>query len=152
MTLYRDQLPDAFAYYEGQGLRLDGRGAWRTTACAFHGGSDSMRVHVRSGAFVCMAGCGARGGDVLAYQMAVAGQSFIEAARALGAWSGDGTPAPTRPRALSAHDALACIETELNVVTVVISDARRGLLLSDADWARFLDAAARINFLAEVAI
>jgi hypothetical protein len=45
----RDNLPDPIAYFEGEGLKLDGRGKWRTTECRFHGGSDSMRVNTASG-------------------------------------------------------------------------------------------------------
>jgi hypothetical protein len=52
MTFIRDNLPDAASYFEGQGLTLTGpRSAkWRTTRCEFHGGSDSMRVNIASGA------------------------------------------------------------------------------------------------------
>jgi len=40
----KSRLPDPVTYFEGQGLKLLGRGGWRTTKCLFHGGSDSMRV------------------------------------------------------------------------------------------------------------
>ena len=86
MGFDRTLLPDPPAFYEATGLRLDGRGKWRTTACAFHDGSDSMRVNLQTGAFVCMAGCGARGGDVLAYHMALHGGDEVLAAKGLGAW------------------------------------------------------------------
>jgi hypothetical protein len=148
MAFDRERLPDPTAYFQGQGLRLIGCGEWRTTACVFHDGSDSMRVNTRTGAFVCMAGCGAKGGDVVAYQMAVHGQGFVEAARQLGAWVADGNPRPVRPRGFSPRDALGCIEEELNVCVIVISDARQGLLPSDDDWRRFLSAASRIGFIA----
>ena len=62
MTFDRRNLPDPVAFYESHGLKLTGRGKWRTTSCTFHGGSDSMRVNTETGAFACMAGCGARGG------------------------------------------------------------------------------------------
>ena len=65
MGFDRRNLPDAVGYYESEGLKLTGRGKWRTTECKFHGGSNSMRVNVATGAFRCM-NCGARGGDVLA--------------------------------------------------------------------------------------
>ena len=94
-----DRLPDPASYFESQGLKLTGpRSAkWKTTECAFHGGSDSMRVNVHSGGWVCMA-CGAKGGDVLAYQMAAHGLEFVDAAKALGAWVDDGRPhTPQRP-------------------------------------------------------
>lgn len=53
MTFDRTRLPEAVHYFESQGLTLKGRGEWRTTACTFHDGSDSMRVNVRSGAHGC---------------------------------------------------------------------------------------------------
>ncbi len=101
-TFVKHNLPSPQAYYEAEGLVLQPGGQrWRTTRCEFHGGSDSMRVHLGSGAFVCMAGCGARGGDVLAYHMAAHGMGFVEAAKALGRVAGaaragqwPGPPAP----------------------------------------------------------
>ena len=79
-------LPEPLAYFESVGLEPKGKGVWRTTASDFHGGSESMRINTRSGYFVCMAGCGARGGDVVAYEMTRNGLGFVEAAKALGAW------------------------------------------------------------------
>jgi hypothetical protein len=85
----RELLPDPLIYYEANGLTLKGprNASWKTTECRFHGGSDSMRIKVATGAFICM-NCGARGGDVVAYQMAAYCLSFLEAAKQLGAWSG----------------------------------------------------------------
>lgn len=94
MSFDRTRLPDPEGFYLAAGLELTGRGRWRTTRCEFHGGSDSMRINLQSGAFVCMAGCGAKGGDVLAYRMAAAGEDFQTAARALGAWVDDGQLCP----------------------------------------------------------
>lgn len=85
-------LPEPLAYYESIGLVLKGKGDWRTTACGLHGGSDSMRINVKRGGFICMAGCVARAGDVLAYEMARTGVGFVEAAKALGAWVGPSEP------------------------------------------------------------
>lgn len=144
----RDALPNAQGYFEQRGWVLEGRGTWRTTRCDFHGGSDSMRINVRSGGWCCMA-CGAKGGDVLAFHMQHNGMDFVQAARDLGAWSGD--RAPMRPRApagLSDRDALELAVFELRVVMIVLSDARRGLLPSEPDWQRFLHAVGRIERLA----
>lgn len=113
----RERLPDPEAYYtEVAGLRFrERRGVWRTTSCAFHGGSDSMRVNLRSGAWCCMS-CGASGGDVLAYHMRAHGLDFVEAARQLGAWIDDsGGPIirrDRRPAGLSAADALALMRAD----------------------------------------
>jgi DNA primase len=85
----RERLPAATEYYAEIGLRLLGRGAWRSTSCPFHDDAHpSLRVNVESGAFRCMA-CGAHGGDVLAFHRLRTGKRFVDAARELGAWVGD---------------------------------------------------------------
>lgn len=154
MTLLRERLPEPQEYFTSQGLELVGRGAWRTTRCAFHGGSDSMRVNLRSGGFCCMAGCGARGGDVLAYHMAAQGLGFVEAARALGAWQDDPASAPQgpqrrRPCGLPAREALALLRDDALVVAVAAGNLARGVVLSEADRQRLLEGAARIQRIAD---
>ena len=74
MSFDRNQLPDALTYFENRGLTLKGppSAKWKSTACNFHGGSDSMRVNMASGAWVCMS-CDAKGGDVLSYEMQASG-------------------------------------------------------------------------------
>lgn len=82
----RALLPSPSEYYARIGLSLIGRGAWRTARCPFHADTrPSLRVHVESGAYKCMA-CGAHGGDVLAFERMRTGKGFGEAARELGAW------------------------------------------------------------------
>lgn len=151
MGLDRTLLPEPLNYYEDTaGLTFrERRGKWRTTSCAFHGGSDSMRINTASGAFACMAGCGARGGDVLAYQMAVTGEDFIAAAKALGAWVDDGRPAPTRPTPLPARDALQILAAEANLVAVAAGNVAHGVALTQVDFDRLLQAAARIIVIGE---
>jgi len=151
MSFDRNLLPDPASYYEAQGLRLTGpRSAkWRTAACSFHGGSDSMRVNVATGAFCCMAGCGARGGDVLAYEMALNGLDFIEAARRLGAWTEDGKmPANTRHAPLSPRAALEVLGFETALCAVVAGNLAKGLKLTEADRKRLLVSAGRIGQIA----
>ncbi len=145
----RDALPDAQTYFEQRGYVLIGQGRWRTTRCCFHGGSDSMRVNLQSGGWCCMA-CGVKGGDVLAFHMQHNGMDFVQAARDLGAWSGD--RAPVRPRApagLSDRDALELAAFELRLAMIVLSDARRGVLPAEPEWQRFLKAVARVERLAQ---
>jgi hypothetical protein len=126
----RERLPDPLTYYTEQaGLVFkERRGRWRTTRCEFHGGSDSMRVNVESGAFCCMS-CGASGGDVLAYHMRLHRMGFVEAARALGAWRSDPrgqlTRIDRRPASLSAADALALIRTDVESLAIEAARAAK---------------------------
>ena len=130
MGFNRDALPEPLGYFEAQGLQFrERRGRWRTTRCDFHGGSDSLRVNVQTGAWCCMS-CNAHGGDVLAYEMAFSGLTFIEAAKALGAWIEDGKPQQhRRPKALPAHEALELIKRETNLVAL---EAARLALVGDS--------------------
>lgn len=83
-----ERLPSPIEYYQQQGVKLTGGGAWRSALCPFHADTEpSLRVRIETGAFRCMA-CGAHGGDLLAFHMLRYGLHFIEAARALGAWEG----------------------------------------------------------------
>ncbi len=151
MGFDKTRLPEPVSYYESQGLAFKERkGKWRTTACNFHGSTDSLRINTDSGAFVCMAGCGARGGDVLAFHMAHAGLDFIAAAKELGAWVEDGQPAPARPAPLPARDALAVLAVEANLVAVAAANVAHGVALSQLDLSRVLQAAGRIHKIVEV--
>ncbi|MDH2229432.1 CHC2 zinc finger domain-containing protein [Delftia tsuruhatensis] len=150
MTFERDRLPDPRSYYEAQGLALSKGKKWVTTACHFHQGSDSMRINLQSGAFVCMAGCGARGGDVLAYHMAVHGLEFIEAAKDLGAWVDDGKQPPTAPAPFTPRQALEVLMTEVNLIAVVAGNIGRGVVLSETERTRLMQAAGRVLRIAEV--
>lgn len=152
MTFERDRLPDPVSYYEGRGLSVPTRGKWFSTRCEFHDGSDSMRVNRESGAYVCMAGCGAKGGDVLAYEMAATGAEFIDAAKALGAWVEDpNRPQTTRrkPLPFSARDALEVLADEATLVAVAAGNVSQGLALSDEDRSRVMSAAGRIRVITE---
>ena len=151
MPFDRRNLPDPISYYESEGLKLTSRGKWRTTACQFHGGSDSMRINTDSGAFACMAGCGARGGDVLAYHMAQHGLEFVEAAKALGAWIEDSKPKTQhKPAPLSPRQALEVLGYEANLVAVFAGNMAQGVHLTVDERKRLLTASNRITRLVEV--
>ena len=151
MTFDPRSKPDPPSYYESEGMRLVGRGKWRTTECRFHDGRATLRVNLESGAFVCMAGCGAKGGDVLAYQMAAHGLEFVEAAKALGCWIYDGQPdRKHKPTPLPPRAALEVLSFEATVVAVAAGNVAHGLVLTEADLARVLAAAQRVTRLAEV--
>jgi hypothetical protein len=149
MSFHRQLLPDVPTYFEARGLKLVGssHARWKTTACVFHGGSDSMRVNTQTGGWCCMA-CDAKGGDLLAYEMKSSGIEFVEAAKGLGAWVEDGNgllntkPAPLPPRA-----ALSVLAFEANLVALAAAHVANGDTLSKADLARVLLAANRISRL-----
>lgn len=150
MTFIRENLPDPVTYFESEGLKLSGKGKWRTTACNFHGGSDSMRVNVTTGAWVCMS-CGEKGGDVLAYEIAVGGADFVAAAKAIGAWVDDGKPyKPQKPTPLSPRAALSAMAFEATLTAIAAGNMAKGVLLTDADRLRLMTAAGRINRMMEV--
>ena len=151
MPFDRAHLPDPTTYFENQGLILKGpRSAkWKTTTCNFHGGSDSLRVNVASGAWVCMS-CGEKGGDVLAYEMKDSGKEFVDAAKALGCWIDDGRqPVATKPTPLSPRLALSVMAFESTLAAVAAGNVANGVALTDADRARLMVAANRINRLVE---
>jgi len=149
MTFDRNLLPEPLAYFESQGLKLSARGKWRTTTCNFHGGSDSMRVNLATGGWVCMS-CGASGGDVLSYEMAASGREFVDAAKALSSWIDDGKrPLSAKPAPLPPRAALQVIGFEATLIAVAGGNLAHGVALTPVDLARVLAAAGRINALVE---
>jgi DNA primase len=85
----RDRLPNPAEYYRERGLKLIGRGEWKSAVCPFHDDNHpSLRVRLDTGGFRCMV-CGAKGGDVLSLHMQRYELAFIEAAKALGAWESE---------------------------------------------------------------
>jgi hypothetical protein len=149
MSFDRSRLPDPQTYYESQGLVLTKGKKWVTTSCTFHGGSDSMRVNLVSGAFSCMAGCGAKGGDVLSYHRALHQGDFISACKDLGCWIDDGKtpPKPPRPTPLSPRDALSLIGYEALLVAGVASSMGKGYQLTQQDRHRLQKACGRIQLV-----
>ena len=85
----RSLLPQPLEYYRDTcNMKLIGTGGeWKTALCPFHDDSQpSLRINIKSGGYKCMV-CEAKGGDVIAFHMARHGLPFIEACKALGAWS-----------------------------------------------------------------
>ena len=149
MGFEREKLPDPVSYFEGIGLTLRGPGKWKTTRCNFHDGSDSMRVNTASGAWVCMA-CGAKGGDVLAYEMQATGTEFVRAAQELGAWVDDGKPPPTtKPAALPPRAALAALAHETSLLFIEAARMTKGYVPTPDDIARMGQAAGTIQLIAQ---
>lgn len=149
MSFDRRRLPEPIQYFEARGLRLSPKGKWRTTSCVFHQGRDSMRVHVATGAWVCMS-CGAKGGDLLAYEIASTGADFVHAAKTLGAWVEDGKPdSRMKATTLPARQALQVLGFEATLTAIAAGNIAHGVTLTDADRARLMKAANRINRLVE---
>lgn len=151
MSFDRTRLPDPASYFDVQEMHLIGptSAKWKTTACKFHGGSDSMRVNTHSGGWICMA-CEVKGGDVLAYHMQANALGFVEAARALGAWADDGRPAGAqRPAPLPPRAALEVLAFEAMFAALAASNIARGVKLSADDLSRLMVAAARITRISE---
>ncbi len=148
MGFERDRLPDAVSYFENQGLALKGPGKLKTTRCNFHDGSDRMRINTASGAWVCM-NCGAKGGDVLAYEMQSTGTEFVQAAQELGAWVDDGRPpATTKPTSLPPRAALEVLAFETMIVALMAADMVKGNAPAREDLKRLHTAVGRIQALA----
>ena len=154
MPFHKEMLPEAQSYFEGRGLPLVGpkSSPWRTTRCEFHGGSDSMRLNVREGFWKCMS-CDRKGDSVLSYEMAITGSDFVEAAKALGAWTDNPNAQATARRKpiLSLRDSLAVIQQEMLIIVVTAGNVRFGVTLTDDDYSRVLLAGNRILTFVEEA-
>lgn len=146
----REQLPDPLAYFDAEGVPLRGPGTWKTGPCHFHGGSDSLRVNVKSGGWCCM-NCMVKGGDVLAYAMQRHGLEFAEAARTLGAYVDDDRPhqGQDKPTTLSARAAMELAALDLQIALLVMSDVRAGQVPNDVDWQSFIGCTSRVAALAQ---
>jgi len=131
----REQLPDPLAYFDGEGVPLKGPGTWRTGPCHFHGGSDSLRVNIKTGGFMCM-NCMVKGGDVLAYVMQRHGLEFVQAARSLGAYADDGKvhQGQDKPTTLSARAAMELAAHDTMTAALVLSDVLHDRKVIAADW------------------
>jgi hypothetical protein len=83
-----ERLPPASPYYVKQfpGLKPGKMRLWVSVRCCFHEDTQpSLRLHLISGAFRCFA-CGAKGGDVLAFQQLRYNMTFRAAVSFFGAW------------------------------------------------------------------
>lgn len=148
MTFDRTLLPDSVTYFKNQGLTLKvPRSAKRkTTSYNFHDGSDSMRVNVATGAWLCMMSCGEKGGDVLACEIKDGSREFVDAAKALSCWVDDGRPSVfTKPAPLSPCLALSVLAFESTLAAVADGNVANRVTLTNADRARLMVAAKRIN-------
>lgn len=151
MSFQRHLLPNAMSYFEEQGLKITGskKGKWFTTECHFHGGSDSMRVNQATGGWVCMA-CGAKGGDLISYEMHLTGDDFITAAKRLGAWINDGTSSESnKPLPFSKGLALEVLNIEANHVLIAAENVAYGVVLTDVDIEQLRLSAVRIRTVVE---
>lgn len=164
-SVNRSLLPDPVDYYTNVArVHLSAKGKWRTCRC-FNCDRNAMRVETVSGGFVCMAACGAKGGDVLSYHMALNGLSFVDAAKDLGVYADDGKPCigPVRPAQPTGRALLQLAADDLYRCASVLSTVRAVLLeypglkvamegrLTGSDIDDYMQAAGRVIYLAGVA-
>jgi DNA primase len=132
----RDRVPDWLTYADMHGIKVEGRGTWRSILCDFHDDTHaSLRINTKSGGWRCMS-CATSGGDTLSHLMQRSGLSFAEAAKDLGAWEGNSTPTGReKPRSLPARDALQLVKEDLHIAYLVISDTVKGIPPNHIDLA-----------------
>jgi hypothetical protein len=84
----RDALPSPIDYYRVyfSHLPTQTNREWINVACCFHDDKNpSLSLNLKSGGFYCF-GCGAKGGDIVAFHMQHYGIPFVEAITFFGAW------------------------------------------------------------------
>ena len=150
MSRMNGQCPDPVEYFERLGVvSKGGRSPWRTTACQFHGGSDSLRFRSDTGGWVCMA-CGVKGGSVVDHYMQLHCCSYAEAAQALGIRCEQiQGGARSKRSVLPARDALGALRFEAHLVAMAALNLARGTTLKPVDLERLLKAAGRIQLISE---
>lgn len=85
----RELLPDPADYYARHLHALRFHGDWGSARCPFHDDKNpSLSVNRVHGGFFCH-GCGAKGGDVLAFHQRLNNLDFVAAAADLGAWGAE---------------------------------------------------------------
>ena len=145
MTFIRERIPDAQSYFANMGLVLTGKGKWRTTECQFHNGSDSLRVNVETGGWICMS-CAAKGGDAVAHHMQLHGLDFAATCALLGCWQNDGKPyRPQKPKSLQPRDALESLRLETMLILITTGDYTAGRAVSTSERNRLVTAVGRIQ-------
>lgn len=148
MSFNRDLLPDPATYFENNGHSLFRKTAkgFRTD-CTIHGGTNpNLSVARDSGAFFCFS-CGAKGGNVLDYEMQATGCDFVTAAKTLNAWVDDDKPSDYKPSRVNARDMLQVLAHECNIAAMTVADVAAGKPISIIDKELFLVSAGRINLV-----
>jgi hypothetical protein len=143
MLIFENQ-PDPITYFESLGHKFITKGEWRTTDCTFHGGSDSFRVHVSSGAFKCMS-CNRNGGGVLSHYMQYHDVDSKQAGIALGMWrEGKNSQVTKRPSPIPAIKLLNLLGFELQLVWNELTRIKLNRQVTEEDQERVRLAASRI--------
>lgn len=82
----RRRLPTPISYYSRQFNNLKIKSDRIIVKCCFHDDTTpSLSINLVDGYFRCF-GCGAKGGDILAFHRLRYGLSFVDAVTELGAW------------------------------------------------------------------
>lgn len=145
MTFLRENLPTPAEYFSSRGHKLFGKGKNFRTNCSLHDGSgQTLSVLRDSGAFYCFS-CGAKGGDVLTYEMQLTGADFVTSAKALGAWVEDGKPdTHHKPTPITARQALDVVQQETMIVAIALTNYSNGKPIDAIEAERLRVAAGRI--------
>lgn len=81
-----ERLSDPEGYYRTHMDKLHVRGDWADCRCPLHDDKNpSLSVNLKHGGFKCR-GCDASGSSIVDFHMRLNSMSFVDAARALGAW------------------------------------------------------------------
>jgi len=144
MTLIRQNLPSAEEYFKARGHKVTNHGKGFRTNCGIHNGT-GQNLSVRDdGAFYCFK-CGAKGGDLISYEMLLTGADFVTSAKSLGAWIEDGnTNHHHKPTPITAQQALDILQMESLIVAIALTDYSNGQPISSIDAERLRVAAGRI--------
>jgi hypothetical protein len=150
MSFNRALLPDPLSYFQSHGHTVFKKATkgFRTD-CTIHGGkSPNLSVHRETRAFFCFT-CGAKGGNVLDYEMQATGCDFVTGAKVLGAWENHGKPTSYKPSSVNARTMLEVLAYEVQIVALIAAALAKGIAISAVDMARYFEAASRIMRIAE---
>lgn len=153
MGFIRERLPDPVSYFEGRGHTLfNRRGKSFRTDCTLHGGSNpNLSVNRDTGAYHCFS-CGAKGGNVLDFELALTGADFVTAVKALDAWDDKVAAAPYKPIPFNARDGLELLNAESGLIALEATRISKGIQPTGDDLARILHAAKRIQVIREAVL
>jgi hypothetical protein len=79
------------------------------------------------------------------------GADFVQAAKALNAWTDDDKSSTYKPSSVSARMMLELVAREVMIVALMAADLSKGIAISQVNKDRLFEASKRILFIAESA-